>query len=102
MRTSTRPTQADAVQDVQTFLLCVPPIHILEIHQRTGNIFAKDNEAVSAKVLEQIEVAFAEDFAILEAQQHSLDTYAVTDDIELALDSAPTRHPCTMTISPAH
>ena len=53
--------------------------------------FAKDDEAVSAKVLEQIEVAFAEDFAILEAQQHSLDTYTVTDDVKLALDSAPTR-----------
>ena len=64
--------------------------------------FAKDDEAVSAKVLEQIEVAFAEDFTILEAQQHSLDTYAVTDDVKLALDSAPKRHPCTMTISPAH
>jgi vanillate O-demethylase monooxygenase subunit len=53
--------------------------------------FAIGDEAVSAKVLEQIDTAFAEDFAILEAQQHSLDTFPVTDDVRLALDSAPTR-----------
>lgn len=53
--------------------------------------FAVDDKAVSAKVLEQIEQAFAEDFAILEAQQHSLESFAVTDDVKLALDSAPTR-----------
>jgi phenylpropionate dioxygenase-like ring-hydroxylating dioxygenase large terminal subunit len=53
--------------------------------------FGIGDEAVSAKVLEQIDIAFAEDFAILEAQQHSLDTYPVSDDVKLALDSAPTR-----------
>ena len=53
--------------------------------------FAHNDKGVSAQVLEQIDIAFAEDFAILEAQQKSLDTYPVTDDVKLALDSAPTR-----------
>lgn len=53
--------------------------------------FVFGDQAVSDKVLEQIEVAFEEDFEILEAQQYSLDTFAVTDDVKLAIDSAPMR-----------
>lgn len=53
--------------------------------------FAPGDEEVSARVVEQIEVAFEEDFTILQAQQHSMDRFAVTDDVKLALDSAPTR-----------
>ncbi len=53
--------------------------------------FGAGDESISAKVLEQIDIAFEEDFAILEAQQHSMDTFPVTDDVKLALDSAPTR-----------
>ena len=53
--------------------------------------FAPGDSAVSAKVVEQLEIAFEEDFIILEAQQHSMDTYPVVDDVKLALDSAPTR-----------
>jgi phenylpropionate dioxygenase-like ring-hydroxylating dioxygenase large terminal subunit len=53
--------------------------------------FAVQSDDVSAQVLEQIEIAFEEDFKILEAQQYSMETYAVTDDVKLALDSAPTR-----------
>ena len=53
--------------------------------------FAVESNEVSAQVLAQIEIAFEEDFVILEAQQYSMDHYAVTDDVNLALDSAPTR-----------
>ena len=53
--------------------------------------FAPGDDVVSAQVLEQIDIAFAEDFAILEAQQYSMETFAFVDDVKLALDSAPTR-----------
>jgi phenylpropionate dioxygenase-like ring-hydroxylating dioxygenase large terminal subunit len=53
--------------------------------------FGHNDDAVSAQVLEQIDIAFAEDFAILEAQQYSMENFAFTDDVKLALDSAPTR-----------
>ena len=53
--------------------------------------FALGDEAVSRKVVEQLEIAFEEDFVILEAQQHCMDNFPATDDVKLALDSAPTR-----------
>jgi phenylpropionate dioxygenase-like ring-hydroxylating dioxygenase large terminal subunit len=53
--------------------------------------FATNDEQISQQVLEQIEIAFEEDFAILQAQQQSIERFAVTDDVNLALDSAPTR-----------
>lgn len=52
--------------------------------------FGHGDEAMSAKIIEQIEIAFAEDFVILEAQQKSMDRFAVTDDVHLAIDAAPT------------
>lgn len=53
--------------------------------------FAPGDENVSTKILEQLEIAFEEDFVILEAQQRSMERFAATDDVKLALDSAPTR-----------
>lgn len=46
--------------------------------------------AWSSEVGETIEIAFDEDFVILEAQQKSMDRFAVTDDVHLAIAAAPT------------
>ncbi len=52
--------------------------------------FAHGDARLSAKIVEQIEIAFAEDFTILEAQQRSMDRFPATDHVNLAIDAAPT------------
>ncbi len=52
--------------------------------------FARGDTQLSAKIVEQIEIAFAEDFLILEAQQRSMDRFPATDHVNLAIDAAPT------------
>ncbi len=52
--------------------------------------FALGDAPLSAKIVEQIEIAFDEDFTILEAQQRSMDRFPVTDRVKLAIDRAPT------------
>jgi len=53
--------------------------------------FARGDETVNAKVVEQLEIAFEEDFVVLESQQQSLERFPASDDVKLAIDSAPTR-----------
>lgn len=52
--------------------------------------FGLGDDALSANIVDQIEIAFAEDFAILEAQQHSMDRFPSTKQVKLAIDRAPT------------
>lgn len=53
--------------------------------------FGVEDAALSETILQQFEIAFNEDFAILEAQQAWMDKFAVEDDVQLAIDAAPKR-----------